>query len=110
MTKVILSRFCIDFFVNIVLQTPIMYLYYQMMLGKNYKIFNLPRMVKNLVMFPIESLLLVLFLRALVPPLKQLGYAKSDISNLNFTKKNIITLAVLTVIGIAAVVIYLQTK
>lgn len=109
-TKVILSRFCTNFFVNIVLQTPIMYLYYQMMLGKTYKIFNLPRMIKNLVLFPVESLLLVLFLRALIPPLKSLGYKVSDISNLHFSKKNIVTLVILTIIGVAAVVIYVLTK
>ena len=109
-TKVILSRFCTNFFVNIVLQTPIMYLYYQMMLGKTYKIFNLPRMIKNLVLFPVESLLLVLFLRALIPPLKSLGYKVSDISKLHFTKKNIATLVILTIIGVAAVVIYVLTK
>ena len=109
-TKVILSRFCTNFFVNIILQTPIMVLYYQMMLGKTYKILNLPRMIKNLVLFPIESLLLVLFLRALIPPLKSLGYKVSDISNLHFTKKNIITLVILTIIGVAAVVAYVLTK
>ena len=109
-TKVILSRFCTNFFVNIILQTPIMVLYYQMMLGKTYKILNLPRMIKNLVLFPIESLLLVLFLRALIPPLKSLGYKVSDISNLHFTKKNIITLVILTIIGVAAVVTYVLTK
>ena len=109
-TKVILSRVCTNFFVNIILQTPIMALYYQMMLGKTYKILNLPRMIKNLVLFPIESLLLVLFLRALIPPLKSLGYKVSDISNLHFTKKNIITLVILTIIGVAAVVAYVLTK
>ncbi len=109
-TKVILSRFCTNFFVNIVLQTPIMALYYQMMLGKTYKILNLPRMIKNLVLFPIESLLLVLFLRALIPSLKSLGYKVSDISNLHFTKKNIITLVILMIIGVAAVVAYVLTK
>lgn len=109
-TKVILSRFCTNFFVNIVLQTPIMYLYYQMMLGKTYKILNLPRMIKNLVLFPVESLLLVLFLRALIPALKSLGYKVSDISKLHFTKKNIATLVILTIIGVAAVVIYVLTK
>ena len=109
-TKVIMSRFCTNFFVNIVLQTPIMALYYQMMLGKTYKILNLPRMIKNLVLFPIESLLLVLFLRALIPALKSLGYKVSDISNLHFTKKNIITLVILIIIGVAAVAAYVLTK
>lgn len=102
-TKIIWSRFCIDFFVNIVLQTPIMYLYYQMMLGKPYAILNLERIVKNLVMLPIESVLLTVFLGAVVPPTRKLGLVKSDISNLKFTRRNIATLVVMMVVGAVAV-------
>lgn len=65
--RVTLSRFCVSFFVNIVIQTPIMLLYYQMVLGKSYAIFDLPRICKNLVLFPIESLLLILFLNVITP-------------------------------------------
>ncbi|MBQ6233160.1 MAG: folate family ECF transporter S component [Clostridia bacterium] len=108
--KVTLSRFCIDFFVNIVLNTPIMMLYYQMILGRNYAIFDLMRIVKNLVMFPIESVLLVLFLRVVVPPTRKLGYFVSDIEDLRFTKKSIIALSVLTAVGIAAVALYVAFK
>ena len=108
--KVTLSRFCIDFFVNIVLNTPIMMLYYQMILGRNYAIFDLMRIVKNLVMFPIDSVLLVLFLRVVVPPTRKLGYFVSDIEDLRFTKKSIIALSVLTAVGIAAVALYVAFK
>ena len=108
--KVTLSRFCIDFFVNIVLNTPIMMLYYQMILGRNYAIFDLMRIVKNLVMFPIESVLLVLFLRVVVPPTRKLGYFVSDIEDLRFTKKSIFALSVLTAVGIAAVALYVAFK
>ena len=44
-----------------------MLLYYQMVLGKSYAIFDLPRICKNLVLFPIESLLLILFLNVITP-------------------------------------------
>ena len=108
--RVTLSRFCIDFFVNIVLNTPIMWLYYQMVLGKNYAVFDLMRVVKNLVMFPIESVLLVLFLRVVIPPTRKLGYLVSDIEDLRFTKKSVITLSVLAAVGIAAVVLYVTLK
>ena len=108
--RVTLSRFCIDFFVNIVLNTPIMWLYYQMVLGRNYAIFDAMRVVKNLVMFPIESVLLVLFLRVVIPPTRKLGYMVSDIEDLRFTKKSIIALSVLTAVGIAAVVLYVKFK
>ena len=46
-TRVILSRFCIDFFVNIVMNAPIMWVYYKMVLGKSYTLFQLPRIIKN---------------------------------------------------------------
>lgn len=87
-----------------------MWLYYQMVLGRNYAIFDAMRVVKNLVMFPIESVLLVLFLRVVIPPTRKLGYMVSDIEDLRFTKKSIIALSVLTAVGIAAVVLYVKFK
>ena len=108
--RVILSRFCIDFFVNIVLNTPVMMAYYSIMLGKSYKVFHWPRIVKNLAMFPIESVLLILFLRAVIPAVKPLGSIPGDLSQLRFTRKNIILLAVFTVIGVAAVILYAATR
>ena len=108
--RVTLSRFCIDFFVNIVLNTPVMWLYYQMVLGKNYVLFDALRIVKNLVMFPIESVLLVLFLRVVIPPTQKLGYIYSGTEQLRFTKKNIIFLVVMAVVGVAAVALYVALK
>lgn len=108
--RVILSRFCIDFFVNIVLQTPIMMAYYQIMLGKSYKVFHLPRFIKNLVMFPIESVLLILFLRLLIPPMTQAGQLPRGMNKLAFTKKNIAVLAILTLVGAAAVFLYVRYR
>ena len=104
--RVILSRFCIDFFVNIVLQTPIMMAYYQIMLGKSYKVFHLPRIIKNLVMFPIESVVLILFFQLLIPPLTQAGQLPKGMNKLTFTKRNITVLVILTLIGAAAVAVY----
>ncbi len=108
--RVTLSRFCIDFFVNIVLNTPIMWLYYQMVLGKNYVLFDALRVVKNLVMFPIEAVLLTLFLRVVIPPTRKLGYVHSGTEQLRFTKKNIIFLAVMATVGVAAVALYVALK
>ena len=104
--RVTLSRFCIDFFVNIVLNTPIMWLYYQMMMGRNYVLFDVLRVVKNLAMFPVESVLLTLFLRVVIPPMQKLGYVHTGAEKLRFSKKNIISLAVLMCVGIGAVVGY----
>ncbi len=99
-TRVTLSRFLIDFGVNIVLQTPIMMLYYEMMMGRYYAPVDMVRIVKNLALFPVESVLLTVFLRYAVPPLQRLGFIRGGAERLKFGKKNVITLAVLTVFGI----------
>ena len=104
--RVILSRFCIDFIVNIVLNTPIMWLYYRMVMGRNYAIFDMIRIVKNLAMFPIESVLLILFLRMVMPPTCKLGYIYSKGDQLRFTKKNVILMVILVLIGALAVTGY----
>ena len=108
--RVTLSRLCIDFFVNIVLNTPVMWLYYQMVLGRNYVLFDAMRVVKNLVMFPIESVLLVIFLRAVIPPARHLGYLRSGVERLRFTRGNIIFLAVMAAVGAGAVALYVALR
>ena len=102
-TRVILSRFCIDFFVNIVMNTPIMWLYYKMILGKSYVIFQLPRIIKNLALFPLESVLLTLFLTLMIPIAKRFGLVYDSGENLRFQKRQIALLVTLFVIGAACV-------
>ena len=104
--RVILSRFCIDFFVNIVLNTPVMWLYYDMVMGRSYAVFDMVRFVKNLAMFPIESVLLIVFLRMVIPPAQKLGYVYSGVEKLKLTKRNIITIVCLLLVGAAAVTGY----
>ena len=102
-TRVILSRFCIDFFVNIVLNTPIMWLYYKMVLGKSYAIFQLPRIIKNLALFPLESVLLVLFLTAMMPVGARFGLLYDKGENLRLRKRQVALLVTLFVVGAACV-------
>ena len=101
--RVILSRFCIDFFVNIILNTPVMWLYYRMVMGKSYAIFDVVRIVKNLAMFPIESVLLIVFLRAVIPSARSMGYVHSGVDQLRFTRRNAALMAVLLLVGALAV-------
>ena len=66
-TRVILSRFCICLFVNVFLQTPIMMLYYKVMMGGASYVLTVPHIIKNLFMFPIESVVLTVFLAFMQP-------------------------------------------
>ncbi|MCI9433280.1 MAG: folate family ECF transporter S component [Oscillospiraceae bacterium] len=102
-TRVILSRFCIDFFVNIVMNTPIMWVYYKMVLGKSYTIFQLPRIIKNLALFPLESVLLILFLTVMIPIAYRFHLVYDKGESLRFQKRQIVLLATLFVIGAACV-------
>lgn len=108
-TRVIISRFAIDFGVNILLNGPIMLWYYAVTTGKSYAIFDLPRIIKNLAMFPVESILLTLFLGVMVPIAYRLKLVYDKGENLRFKKKQIALLATLVVAGVATVCLYFNT-
>ena len=98
--RIILCRFCVCFFVNVLLAYPIHVWYYTIVLGKDYSIAWI-RIVKNTVMFPIESLILAVVFRSLVPPFRKMGFLVSGTDHLEFTRKHVVIMAVLFVIGSA---------
>ena len=106
-TRVILSRFCIDLFINILLNAPLMLLYYKMVLGKSYMMFQIPHILKNLFMFPIESVLLTLFLSLLAPILYRNGMLYDKGEGLKIRGKQIVLMVCLFVVGAASVIGYL---
>lgn len=111
-TRVMLSRFSINLFINVLLQTPIMMWYYALyMNGKQYTFaMAVPGMIKNVLMFPIESVLLTLFLGVMLPITNRLGltYSVGHAKDaLKFSKKQVLTLALLFVFGVGCVFGYL---
>ena len=105
-TRVILSRFCIDFFVNIVMNAPIMWVYYKMVLGKSYTLFQLPRIIKNLALFPLEAVLLILFLTAMMPLGRRMGLLYDQGEHLKMQKRQAALLVVLFAVGVGCVAGY----
>lgn len=105
--RLILSKFCVNFFVNILLNEPIMVKYYELFFTTAYQPFIWLRIVKNIVMLPFESILLIMLFRALMPPLSRLGWFASTGDRLKLTKKHIALLVALFVIGAAAVAGYI---
>ncbi len=103
--RLILCRFCICFFVNVLLAYPIHVAYYSIMLGKDYSLTWI-RIVKNIVLFPIEAVLLAVIFRSLLPPFRKLGYILSGTEKLEFTKKHVLLLVALFVIGAGCVFAY----
>lgn len=106
-TRVILSRFSICLFVNILLQTPIDMLYQHVTFGYVNVVITLPRIFKNLFMFPLESVALTVFLSAIQPITYRMKLTYNSEAKLSFNKRQVVLLAVLVIVGIGAVFTYL---
>ncbi len=101
--RVMLSRFCICFFVNVVLQTPIMMWYYSIYMGGKSYVLTLPSIAKNVFMFPLETVALTLFLSVMQPITYRMKLTFDPDAKLKFSKKQVVALALLFVIGVGCV-------
>lgn len=115
-TRVMLSRFCICFFVNVVLQQFI-YAWWYTYIGNPEQaresilgIMTVARIFKNLAMFPIEAVVLTLFLRFLLPVCRRAKLVYCGDADMKFDKKQIITLICLVLIGSVSAVSYLAYR
>lgn len=121
-TRVILARFSMDLFVNMILNSIVSMWYYAVILGKSYAFMILPAVIKNLCLFPIESFLLTLFLGVVIPITRRmkLTYVTPGDSTepaeakkphradeLKFDKKHLVLLLTLFAVGVCCVVGYL---
>ena len=113
-TRVIIARFFICFFVNVVLQQFIFAWQYTYMGNpegaKNaiMGIMTTSRLFKNLFFFPIESIVLTLFLKVLLPVTSRAKLTYGGKTGMDFTKKQVIALVVLLVVGIGSSIGYLN--
>lgn len=106
-TRVILSRFAICLLINTFLQTPLMMLYYKMMMGGAPYVLTVPKIIKNLFMFPIESVVLTVFLAFMQPILYRMKLIYNPEASLQFGKKQAALLTLLFVFGCGCVTGYL---
>ena len=111
-TRVILARFSMDLFVNIILNSLVSMWYYAVIMGKSYAFMILPAVIKNLCLFPIESFILTLFLGVVIPVTRRMkltyGSAEEDGKALKFDKKQLALLLALFAVGVCCVVGYLS--
>lgn len=113
-TRVIIARFLICFVVNVVLQQFIFAWQYTYM-GNPAKakdaimgITTTARLFKNLFFFPIESIVITLFLKVLVPVASRAKLTYGGSKGMDFTKKQIAVLVVLLAVGVGSSVSYLN--
>ena len=71
---------------------------------------TIARIFKNLCMFPIESVVLTLFLRFVMPITRRAGLTYSSDKEMKFTSKQIVTLVVLFAIGVSSAVGYMYYR
>ncbi len=114
--RVMLSRFCICLFVNVILQQFI-YAWWYSYIGNPEKakeqilgIMTLSRILKNVAMFPIESVVLTLFLRFLMPVVKRAKLIYSPDDGMKFDAKQVTALVLLMVIGAGTATLYLSYR
>ena len=115
-TRVMLSRFCIGFFVNVVLQQFI-YAWWYVYVGNPEEakesilgIMTLSRILKNVCMFPLESVVLTLFLKMLLPVVRRAKLVHCADADMKITGKQIVALVLLTVIGAGSATGYLAYR
>jgi ECF transporter S component (folate family) len=115
-TRVIIARFLICFLVNVVLQQFIFAWQYTYM-GNPDKakdsimgIMTVARIFKNLFFFPIETVVITLFLKVLVPITARAKLTHDPKADLSFSKKQIVALVLLVVVGIGSAVGYLNYR
>ena len=115
-TRVMLSRFFICLFVNVIMQQFI-YAWWYAYIGNPEEaketilgIMTLSRILKNVAMFPIESVVLTLFLKFLLPVTRRAKLTYCSNEDMKFNAKQIITLVLLVVIGIGSATGYLAYR
>ena len=115
-TRVMLSRFGICFFVNVVMQQFI-YAWWYAYIGNPEQaketvlgIMTMARIFKNLAMFPIEAVVLTLFLRFLLPICRRAKLVYCADVDMKFDKKQIITLVCLMLVGCVSAVSYMAYR
>ncbi len=115
-TRVMLARFCICLFVNVVLQQFIYAWYYAYMgnpesaINSIMGIMTTTRILKNLVCFPIETVVLTLFLRVLLPVTQQAKLTFCHDADMRFNTKQIVAMVLLIAIGLTGTVYYLNDR
>ena len=115
-TRVIVARFLMCFVVNVVLQQLIFAWQYTYM-GNPDKakdsimgIMTVARIFKNLFFFPIETVVITLFLKVLVPVTARAKLTFDTKANFSFTWKQIAALVLLVIVGIGSAFGYLTYR
>ena len=108
--RVLASKFTVNFICNIVLTSIFMKWMYYVMYGledaQAYALINLTRIGKNLVLFPLEAVLITLILAALTPAFRSLKLLPKTQEKMKIEPKHVALIMVLTLLSVALILFY----
>ena len=107
--RVLLAKFIINMVGNVAMNSIFIKWQYYLLGDENFYTYNLingTRIVKNLAMFPLEAVLIVLLLTALLPAMRHLGVVPKEQEAVRMTKKDWILIVILFVLSVALVAFY----
>ncbi len=108
-SRVLAAKFTVNFICNIILTSLFMkwnyYFYYGIEKAEAYSVINGVRIVKNLIMFPLEAMLITLLIGALAPALRSMRLLTTE-NDLQLRRRHYWTIAGLTVLSVALILLY----
>ncbi len=114
--RVMLARFCICFLVNVVLQ-QLIYAWYYIYMGNPESaqkavlgIMTTTRIIKNLAFFPIEAVVMTLFLKVLLPVTQRAKLTFCSDADMRINVKQVVAMVCLLAIGVGCATWYLTDR
>ncbi|MBQ6815722.1 MAG: folate family ECF transporter S component [Clostridia bacterium] len=106
----ILSKFTVNLVCNLILGSVFykwyLFFFYSLEKAEAYALINLTRIGKNLILFPLEAILIAVLLRAISPALASLGLINKNTIQ-KITLKHILLTLLLTIISVGLVLFYI---
>lgn len=103
--KTLWAKFTVNMVCNIILTSLVMK-WSNYLEGKTYNLITLARVCKNLVLFPLEALLIVIVLKAAIKPLSAVGFKGIRFTVEKLELKHYLAIALLALLSVGLVLFY----
>ena len=108
-TRSLVAKFTVNFVCNILLTSLIMKWQYAVLYGseKTYNLVNLVRICKNLILFPLEGMLIAVVFERMLPILSRFGFKAVWDGQFRLEKKHRVLLLLLLLLAVALILLYI---
>lgn len=104
--RILWGRFCVTLFCNILLSPVITYYFNLFIMKKSYEILSLPRVLKNWALFPLQSLIIMLLFRSVLPYLNACGLTYTGHKELRMSRREWWLMGLMLLVSAGAIVLY----